>query len=121
MMINYRKLFVALLVGASVVTATTPALARSGTSVLTPEEQAFTRSRQSGVKYVPAEQAAPVQEVESLESKAASKAAKHHKHKKNKQEAQVEPEYGTTTPVQENTRSARSRKKSEGRGSVLSP
>ena len=121
MMINYRKLFVALLVGASVVTAATPALARSGTSVLTPEEQAFTRSRQSGVKYVPAEQAAPVQEVESLESKAASKAAKHHKHKKNKQEAQVEPEYGTTTPVQENTRSARSRKKSEGRGSVLSP
>jgi hypothetical protein len=81
----------------------TPALARSnGASVLTPEEQAFTRSRQSGVKYVAVEQTAPAQEVESLESKAAAKAAKHHKHKKQQQEAQLEPEYNIPAAPRKN-------------------
>ncbi|MCH4157171.1 MAG: glucosaminidase domain-containing protein [Acidaminococcaceae bacterium] len=120
MMINYRKLMLALLVGASVLATATPVLARSnGASVLTPEEQAFTRSRQSGVKYVAVEQTAPAQEVESLESKAAAKAAKHHKHKKQQQEAQLEPEYNT--PAAPEKTSSRKRKKSAERGSVLSP
>ena len=121
MMINYRKLMLALLVGASVLAMATPALARSGTSVLTPEEQAFTRSRQSGVKYVPVEQPATSQEVESLESKAAAKAAKHHKHKKQKQEEQLEPEYTIPAAVQEKNSSSPKRKKSASSVSVLSP
>ncbi len=114
MNMDYRKLVLTLVVGASVLIAATPVLARTSTSVLTPEEQAFTRNRQSGVTSVQGEQAVTGQEVESKETRAAVRAAKHNRHKQ--QTKEIETEYGMTDAKEQRTH-----KKPVSRNSVLSP